>query len=138
MVPITLQYWSLKSPSTDSTMASVNTVDPDLLEKYNDLKDEVRHHRRAYYVNDAPEISDAAFDRLFRDLEDLEALHPQIVTGDSPTQEVGGDAAFSPVEHPSQMYSLEDVFSLSELEEWFQRIGGGPARIGVQVEIGRA
>ncbi|HIW45540.1 MAG TPA: NAD-dependent DNA ligase LigA [Candidatus Yaniella excrementigallinarum] len=113
-------------------MASVNTVDPDLLEKYNDLKDEVRHHRRAYYVNDAPEISDAAFDRLFRDLEDLEALHPQIVTGDSPTQEVGGDAVFSPVEHPSQMYSLEDVFSLSELEEWFQRIGGGLARIGVE------
>src|SRR5699024_6397180 len=55
-----------------------------------------------------------------------------IVTGDSPTQEVGGDAVFSPVEHPSQMYSLEDVFSLSELEEWFQRIGGGLARIGVE------
>src|SRR5699024_11821247 len=52
--------------------------------------------------------------------------------GDSPTQEVGGDAVFSPVEHPSQMYSLEDVFSLSELEEWFQRIGGGLARIGVE------
>src|SRR5699024_11969870 len=87
---------------------------------------------RAYYVNDAPEISDAAFDRLFRDLEDLEALHPQIVTADSPTQEVGGDAVFSPVEHPSPMYSLEDVFSLRELEEWFQRIGGGLARIGVE------
>src|SRR5699024_4613039 len=109
-------------------MASVNTVDPDLLEKYNDLKDEVRHHRRAYYVNDAPEISDAAFDRLFRDLEDLEALHQQIVTGDSPTQEVGGDAVFSPVEHPSQMYSLEDVFSLSEVEAWCEGDGGGLAR----------
>src|SRR5699024_7256192 len=98
-------------------MASVNTVDPDLLEKYNDLKDELRHHRRAYYVYDAPEISYAAFDRLFRDLEDLEALHALIVSGDSPTQEDGVDAVFSPVEHPSQMYSLEDVFSLSELEE---------------------
>src|SRR5699024_11116947 len=132
MVPITLQYWSLKSPSTDSTMASVNTVDPDLLEKYNDLKDEVRHHRRAYYVNDAPQISDAAFDRLFRDLEDLEALPPEIVTADSPTQEVGGGAVFSPVERQSQMYMHEDVGSRGELEEWFQRIGGGLARIGVE------
>src|SRR5699024_12783750 len=112
-------------------MASVNTVDPDLLEKYNDLKDEVRHHRRAYYVNDAPEISDAAFDRLFRVLEDLEALHPQSVTGDSATQDVGGDAVFSPVAHPSHMYSLEDVVSLIQIEDWFQRMSGGRAGIGV-------
>lgn len=87
-------------------MASVNTPDPQLLERYETLKDQVRHHRRAYYVDDAPEISDAAFDALFQELEDLEALHPQIVTGDSPTQEVGGNAVFSPVEHRSQMLSL--------------------------------
>ncbi|MDN6637702.1 MAG: NAD-dependent DNA ligase LigA, partial [Yaniella sp.] len=94
-------------------MSGVNTPDPELLERYEELKDQVRYHRRAYYVDDAPEISDAAFDALFRELEDLESLHPQIVTGDSPTQEVGGNAVFSPVEHLSQMYSLEDVFSVS-------------------------
>lgn len=117
-------------------MSGVNTPDPELLERYEDLKDQVRHHRRAYYVEDAPEISDAAFDALFRELEDLEALHPQIVTGDSPTQEVGGNAVFSPVEHLSQMYSLEDVFSLSELQEWFSRVGGGLQRVGAGDDVG--
>lgn len=117
-------------------MARVNTPDPELLERYETLKDQVRHHRRAYYVNDAPEISDAAFDALFRELEDLEALHPEIVTGDSPTQEVGGNAVFSPVEHLTQMYSLEDVFSTEELEAWFARVGGRLSRLGVEEDIG--
>ena len=117
-------------------MSGVNTPDPELLERYEELKDQVRYHRRAYYVDDAPEISDAAFDALFRELEDLEALHPQIVTGDSPTQEVGGNAVFSPVEHLSQMYSLEDVFSVSELQTWFSRVGGGLQRVGAGDDVG--
>ena len=117
-------------------MAAVNTPDPELLERYETLKDQVRHHRRAYYVDDAPEISDAAFDALFRELEDLEALHPEIVTGDSPTQEVGGNAVFSPVEHLTQMYSLEDVFSVEELETWFARVGGRLTELGVTDEVG--
>lgn len=117
-------------------MSGVNTPDPELLERYEDLKDQVRYHRRAYYVNDAPEISDAAFDTLFRELEDLEALHPQIVAGDSPTQEVGGDAVFAPVEHLSQMYSLEDVFSFSELEEWFSRVGSNLQHLGAGDQVG--
>lgn len=117
-------------------MSGVNTPDPELLERYEELKDQVRYHRRAYYVDDAPEISDAAFDALFRELEDLEALHPQIVTGDSPSQEVGGNAVFSPVEHLSQMYSLEDVFSVSELQTWFSRVGGGLQRVGAGDDVG--
>ncbi|MDN6351399.1 MAG: NAD-dependent DNA ligase LigA, partial [Yaniella sp.] len=117
-------------------MSGVNTPDPELLERYEELKDQVRYHRRAYYVDDAPEISDAAFDALFRELEDLESLRPQIVTGDSPTQEVGGNAVFSPVEHLSQMYSLEDVFSVSELQTWFSRVGGGLQRVGAGDDVG--
>src|SRR5699024_5799868 len=117
-------------------MSGVNTPDPELLERYEELKDQVRYHRRAYYVDDAPEISDAAFDALFRELEGLEALHPQIVTGDSPTQEVGGDAVFSPVEHLSRMYSLEDVFSFSELEEWFRRVGVSLEQLGAAEDVG--
>jgi len=116
-------------------MASVNTPDPELLERYENLKDQVRHHRRAYYVDNEPEISDAAFDELFRELEDLEALHPQIVTGDSPTQEVGGNAVFSPVEHLSQMYSLEDVFSVEELQAWFARTGARLTQLGITEEV---
>lgn len=115
-------------------MSGVNTPDPKVLEHYENLKDQVRHHRRAYYVDDAPEISDAAFDALFRELEDLEALNPEIVTGDSPTQEVGGNAVFAPVEHLSQMYSLEDVFSTEELEAWFSRVGGNLTQLGVTEE----
>src|SRR5699024_9446455 len=130
------QSSSLKSPRPHSRMATVNTPDPELLERYETLKDQVRHHRRAYYVDDEPEISDAAFDALFRELEDLEAMHPQIVTGDSPTQEVGGNAVFSPVEHLSQMYSLEDVFSTEELETWFARVGGRLAQLGVTEDVG--
>ncbi|GAA2024471.1 NAD-dependent DNA ligase LigA [Yaniella flava] len=117
-------------------MSGVNTPAPELLARYDDLKDQVRHHRRAYYVEDAPEISDADFDVLFRELEDIEALHPQIVTADSPTQEVGGNAVFSPVQHLTQMYSLEDVFSFSELEEWFARVGGGLAQLGAGDDVG--
>lgn len=105
--------------------------DDELLERYQQLIADVRHHQRAYYQQDDPEISDAEFDALFRELEDLEALHPQIVTADSPTQEVGGDvsAAFAPVEHLQQMYSLEDVFSLEELNTWFQRTENSLNRI---------
>lgn len=117
-------------------MTVVTTPDPELLERYEQLKELVRYHRRAYYVDDAPELSDAAFDALFRELEDLEVLNPQIVTGDSPTQEVGGNAVFSPVEHLSQMYSLEDVFSYEELKTWFTRVADGLTRMGVTEDVG--
>ncbi|MEH0058374.1 NAD-dependent DNA ligase LigA [Auritidibacter ignavus] len=97
--------------------------DSELREHYEQLISQVRRHRTAYYQHDEPEISDAAYDKLYRELEDLEAMHPEIVANDSPTQDVGGDvsAAFTPVEHLNQMYSLEDVFSLQELTTWFTR-----------------
>lgn len=105
--------------------------DVGLREDYEQLMEQVRHHRTAYYQNDAPEISDAEFDELFSRLEDLEALHPEIVSNDSPTQEVGGDvsSAFAPVQHLARMYSLEDVFSLEELRIWFHRTAGSLQQI---------
>ena len=123
--------------STENTNESISTPreqdipDQQLRENYEQLMEEVRHHRTAYYQNDAPEISDAEFDNLFRRLEDLEALHPEIVSNDSPTQEVGGDvsSAFAPVEHLARMYSLEDVFSLDELRTWFHRAAGSLQQI---------
>ena len=104
----------------------------DVRAEYEDLVEEVRKHRFAYYQEDAPIISDAEFDELYRRLETLEAMHPELVANDSPTQEVGGEvsAAFAAVEHLQRMYSLEDVFSLEELEAWIAKAEASIARIG--------
>jgi DNA ligase (NAD+) len=101
-------------------------------EEYENLVEEVRKHRFAYYQEDAPTISDAEFDELFRRLETIEAMHPELVSNDSPTQEVGGEvsAAFAAVEHLQRMYSLEDVFSLEELEAWIAKAEAGVAKLG--------
>lgn len=94
-----------------------------LLEEYQQLLDQVRAARYAYYQEDAPRLSDADYDQLYRRLELFEATHPQLVANDSPTQEVGGEVseAFAPVTHLARMYSLEDVFSLEELGTWLDR-----------------
>ncbi|WP_411709927.1 NAD-dependent DNA ligase LigA [Arthrobacter sp. B10-11] len=101
-------------------------------EEYENLVEEVRKHRFAYYQEDTPLISDAEFDELFRRLETLEAMHPELVANDSPTQEVGGEvsAAFAAVEHLQRMYSLEDVFSLEELEAWIAKAEASVAKLG--------
>lgn len=101
-------------------------------EEYENLADLVRKYRFAYYQEDTPLVSDAEFDDLFRRLEEIEALHPELVSNDSPTQEVGGEvsAAFAAVEHLQRMYSLEDVFSLEELEAWLAKAEASVAKIG--------
>ncbi len=84
----------------------------------------LHHHNHLYYVLDAPEISDFEYDRLLRQLEDMEAENPALVTPDSPTQRVGGAVldGFLPVQHSVVMESLADVFSLSELEAFDKRV----------------
>jgi DNA ligase (NAD+) len=101
-------------------------------EEYENLADLVRKYRFAYYQEDEPLVSDAEFDTLFRRLEEIEALHPELVSNDSPTQEVGGEvsAAFAAVEHLQRMYSLEDVFSLEELEAWIAKAEAGVVKLG--------
>lgn len=103
-----------------------------LREEYESLAEEVRRHRALYYNEDAPVLSDAEYDELFRRLEEFEALHPELVSNDSPTQEVGGEAtaAFAPVTHLSRMYSLEDVFSIDELNAWISRAEASIAGFG--------
>lgn len=102
-------------------------------EEYENLSDLIRKYRFAYYQDDAPLVSDAEFDTLFRRLEEIEALHPELVANDSPTQEVGGEAsaAFAAVEHLQRMYSLEDVFSIEELEAWLNRAEASIAKLAV-------
>jgi DNA ligase (NAD+) len=89
------------------------------------LRHEIEHHAYRYYALDAPEISDAAYDALVRELEGIEATFPQLVTPDSPTQRVGAppSESFAPVRHASRMYSLDNAMSLEELDAWFDRLG---------------
>jgi DNA ligase (NAD+) len=113
--------------------AAGQDVPPEQLrDEYEVLADQVRKLRFAYYNEDSPLASDAEFDRLYRRLEELEALHPELVTNDSPTQEVGGEvsAAFTAVDHLVRMYSLEDVFSLDELRTWVTRAEASVDKIG--------
>lgn len=92
-------------------------------ERYGVLVDEIQRYRAAYYNEDAPLVSDAEFDVLYSELEKLEALHPELVTNDSPTQLVGGDVsvAFAAVDHLARMYSLEDVFSSKNFKRGYSR-----------------
>lgn len=87
------------------------------------LRCEIEHHSYQYYALDAPTISDAAFDSLMRELREIEAAHPELVTASSPTQRVGGYVGeqFAPVVHERRMYSLDNAMDLDELDEWMER-----------------
>jgi DNA ligase (NAD+) len=89
-----------------------------------ELRALVRHHEYRYYVLDRPEISDAEYDVLFRELQDLEAAHPELVTADSPTQRVGGEplAGFTQVRHLEPMLSLANAKNEDELVAWHARV----------------
>ena len=92
--------------------------------KWLELVEQIEEARRQYYLLDSPTISDDEYDKAFRELEKLEEKYPELVTQDSPTQSVGGEASelFEPVEHKVRMMSLEDVFDDEELEDWANRV----------------
>ncbi len=89
-----------------------------------ELRGLIEHHNHRYHVLDAPEISDAEFDRLFRELRELEQLHPDWVTPDSPTQRVGAQPheGFPTVEHTIPMLSLDNASNLEELRAFDARL----------------
>ena len=88
------------------------------------LRAEINHHNYRYYVLDSPEISDAEYDALMRELQQLEGQYPQLLTPDSPTQRVGAEPleALGVVEHPLPLLSLGNAFSGEELLAWHTRI----------------
>ena len=88
------------------------------------LRREIEHHTYLYYAKDAPEISDAAFDSLMRELRELEAEHPELIDASSPTQRVGGYVGeqFAPVVHERRMYSLDNAMDIEELDAWLERV----------------
>ncbi|MEY4060972.1 MAG: hypothetical protein RIQ31_634 [Actinomycetota bacterium] len=93
-----------------------------------ELVELLNHHRAAYYEGNTVLVSDAEYDQLLAELQLLEAENPELITGDSPTQTVGGSAnqAFAPVEHLEKMMSLDNVFSFEEFRAWAERGGSGP------------
>jgi len=88
------------------------------------LRKKIEHHNRLYYQQDNPEISDAEYDRLMRELQDLEKLYPDNDIASSPTQRVGATplARFSSFTHPSPMLSLANAFSPEEIIDFDARI----------------
>ena len=98
-------------------------------ERLQELRRLIRHHEELYYVHGAPEIADAEFDALMRELSDLEAAHPDLITPDSPTQRVGGRVAFGfdSVTHAEPMLSLDNAYSEDELRAFDDRVRRGLA-----------
>jgi DNA ligase (NAD+) len=91
------------------------------------LREQIRHHDHLYYVEDRPEISDAAYDRLMRELLELEERHPDLLTPDSPSQRVAGKVqeAFGEVRHLAPMLSLESAMDAEEVREFDKRVKKG-------------
>jgi len=89
-----------------------------------ELREVINHHNYRYYVLDSPEISDAEYDELMKELRQLESEHPELVTPDSPTQRIGAPPveAFGVIEHPQPLLSLTNAFSYEELAAWHKRV----------------
>lgn len=100
------------------------TVPAEAREKHAQLAEQIEEHRFRYYVNDAPVVSDADFDKILRSLESLEDEYPELRTPDSPTQKVAGayETEFTAVQHRSRMLSLDNAFSDEELAAWAERV----------------
>ncbi len=93
-------------------------------QKIDALRKKLQHHEHLYYVLDAPEISDAEYDAMLRELQALEAAHPELITDDSPTQRVGGKPreGFVKVAHSSPMLSLDNALNENELRDFDRRV----------------
>jgi len=92
-------------------------------QRIEELRKIINYHNHRYYVLDSPEISDAEYDELMRELKQLESEHPELITPDSPTQRIGAPPVeeFGVVEHPEPLLSLANAFSYEELAAWHKR-----------------
>lgn len=114
---------------------------PDPREAVEGLRREIRRHERLYHVESRPEITDAEFDRLLRELIALEAEHPELASPDSPSRRVGGEPAegFATVAHAKPMLSLENAYSSDEARAWLARatrvLGREPRGFVVELKI---
>ncbi len=109
-----------------------------LRERVTRLRNTIEQHNHRYYVLDEPSVDDAAYDRLFRELQELETAHPELITTDSPTQRVGAAplAEFLPAPHRQPMLSLNNAFAADEVEAFDRRVREalGQEDVGYAVE----
>ena len=107
---------------------------PALRKEAEEFREKIRRHEYLYYVEDSPEISDAAFDRLMNRLKEIEAAHPELATPDSPTVRVGGTPreGFTTVRHARPMLSLDNAFSYDALRDWDRRVREGTGRKDIE------
>ncbi len=108
-------------------------VSREISERYEALISLIEAHDERYYVQDAPTVSDREYDRLFEELKAIERDHPELVRSDSPTRRVGGvvKAGFTRVPHIERMYSLDNTYNPSELDDFFDRVASGLGRSDV-------
>ena len=97
----------------------------DSKERIDQLTDQLKEAGYRYYVLDDPTMEDYEYDRLYRELEELESAHPELARADSPTKRVGGEvlSQFEKVSHPVPLMSLQDVFSMEELNDFLEKCG---------------
>ena len=119
----------------------MTTASPDLARQAAELRRQLQVYAHHYYVLDAPLISDAAYDTLYRELRELEEAHPELITPDSPTQRIGGPPSegFRKVRHPGAILSLDNAFSADEVRAWGERmrrlIGDAPLDFVVEPKM---
>lgn len=106
------------------------------IKRLESLKKTINHHRGLYHTNDAPEISDEAYDSLLRELEAIERQYPGLETPDSPSQRVGGEALkeFVKVKHEVRQWSFDDVFDIGELMRWTKKVKNFMDKAGIGSE----
>jgi DNA ligase (NAD+) len=127
-------------PTPEQVAAAGADPTPEASTRHAELADEVRNHQYRYYVLDAPIVTDAEFDTLYRQLEALEATYPALRTPDSPTQNVGGSfsSQFAEVVHAERMLSLDNVFNADQLDAWAERTvrdAGGPVEFICELKV---
>ncbi|MCB0126258.1 MAG: NAD-dependent DNA ligase LigA, partial [Caldilineaceae bacterium] len=103
---------------------TVTSETSSVAERIDALRKRIRHHQYRYYILDEPEVSDQEFDALFRELQELEAAHPELHSDESPTVRVGGVVSerFEKTQHPTPMLSLANAFGEEELRAWRERV----------------
>ncbi len=111
-----------------------------MIKSYQEYKEAVEKLKRwayAYYVLDNPEVPDEVYDKLYREVEEYEKAHPEIIDPTSPTQRIGAEPAkeFKKIRHLTKMWSMEDVFDEKEMQEWLERVYRGVGRRDVQFYV---
>lgn len=135
-----IKYSTMQNSKSIKTQYTERKNKMDLLQakkKISELSKIIKYHSKRYYDDDSPEIEDFEYDELMRELKSIEALFPELITPDSPTQKVGGTASkkFSEVHHTIKMESLQDVFSFEELRDFALRLDPERSLFSVEPKI---